>query len=400
MAMRINLLTLGSQGDVQPFVALGRGLVRAGHEVTLSTADQFESFVRRHGLGFHPLDGEFLRLQEAKGAMEGGGDKLGLMRKVKPMLRRMLDDAWRGAQNSDMLVYHPKVLAGLDIADALGVPAALAVPAPFVVPTRDFPSAIVPPNWRLGGWFNRLTYALTPLAEAAFADVVNAFRVETLRAARRRAFRPALRRADGRPLPVLHAYSAAVVPRPDDWPAEAAITGYWLLRDEAPWAPSPDLARFLDGGPPPLYVGFGSMTSRDAAEKGRLVVEAVRLAGQRAVLASGWGAIAIAEDADDLLVIEQAPHDRLFPRMGAVCHHGGAGTTAEGLLAGRPSLICPFFGDQPFWGARVQALGVGPQPIPQRELTAPRLAAAMQQAMSDEAMRMRAQALQSALVAE
>lgn len=397
--MKVNLLTLGSQGDVQPFVALGRALVRAGHAVTLSTAAQFEPFVTRHGLPFCPVNGDFLRLKEAEGVMEGGGNKWDLMRQVKPMLRRMLDDAWLGAQGTELLVYHPKVFAGLEMADALGVPAALAVPAPFVVPTRAFASAIVPPSWRLGPWLNQLSYALTPLMQAAFADVLNEFRTQTLKVPRRSARHTGLVHADGRPVPVLHAYSAHVVPVPADWPAHACATGYWLLDDEDPWTPPPELERFLASGPPPVYVGFGSMTSRDAVAKGQLVLEAVRRAGQRAVLARGWGALEV-DGAEDVLIIDGAPHDRLFPRMGGLVHHGGAGTTAAGLYASIPSLVCPFFGDQPFWGERIHQLGLGPAPIPQRALTADRLADAIRALMTDARMRENAQALAVKLRAE
>jgi sterol 3beta-glucosyltransferase len=142
-----------------------------------------------------------------------------------------------------------------------------------------------------------------------------------------------------------------------------------------------------------VYVGFGSMTDRDPAGLARTAVAALRRVGCRGVLARGWAALTGASDHDDLLVVDEVPHDWLFSRMAAVVHHGGAGTTHTGLRAGIPNVVVPFFTDQPFWAGRVAALGVGPLPIPRQMLTVDRLAAAIHTAVSDPAMRARAAAL-------
>ena len=189
------------------------------------------------------------------------------------------------------------------------------------------------------------------------------------------------------------------MPEPPDWPETAAVAGYWFL-EEPEWTPPPDLQAFLDAGDPPVYVGFGSMIGRDPERTARLVAEALRAAGVRGLLATGWGGLSPTDLGDDLFVLEQAPHDALFPHCAAVVHHGGAGTTAAGLRAGRPTVVCPFFGDQPFWGRRVHTLGVGPAPIRQTDLTAPRLAAAIQQATGSDAVRQRAEALGRTIRAE
>jgi sterol 3beta-glucosyltransferase len=197
----------------------------------------------------------------------------------------------------------------------------------------------------------------------------------------------------GRPVLLLHANSQALLPRPADWPAHAVTTGFWRLPPATVWAPPPALQAFLDAGPPPVYVGFGSMAGCDAEGLARLVIKALALAGLRGVLARGWGGLQAAAVPAHVHLIDEAPHDRLLPLMAAVVHHGGAGTTAAGLLAGRPTVICPFFGDQPFWGRVVHGAGLGPAPIPQRKLTPARLAAAMQQAVGSEAMRNAAAAM-------
>jgi UDP:flavonoid glycosyltransferase YjiC (YdhE family) len=204
----------------------------------------------------------------------------------------------------------------------------------------------------------------------------------------------------GRPVEKLYPYSPAIVPVPDDWGADSHVTGSWFLDEAADFRPPDALSAFLAAGPPPVYVGFGSLPADDARQRTALVIAALQQAEQRGVLATGWGGLAGTDLPHGFYQIEQAPHDCLFPRMAAVVHHGGAGTTAAGLRAGRPSVICPVFGDQPFWGRRVHMLGAGPRPIPRRKLTVAGLAAAVTQAVSDAQMRQRAAALGQAISAE
>jgi sterol 3beta-glucosyltransferase len=204
----------------------------------------------------------------------------------------------------------------------------------------------------------------------------------------------------GKPVPMLYAYSEHVIPRPADWGEESIVTGYWFLDKPGDWQPDSALVRFLQEGPPPVYVGFGSMFMNGGHEKTKVVLEALRLAGQRAILVTGWGALSTGESREHVLYADSIPHDWLFPQVAAVVHHGGAGTTGAALRAGKPSVICPFVGDQPFWGRRMAALSVGPSPIPQRELTAERLAEAIKRAVTDRAMHGRAAALGEKIRAE
>jgi UDP:flavonoid glycosyltransferase YjiC (YdhE family) len=178
------------------------------------------------------------------------------------------------------------------------------------------------------------------------------------------------------------------------------VTGYWFLDAPIGWQPSPELVAFLDSGPTPVYVGFGSMAFHDVARQTTIVLQALQLTGQRAIVATGWGGLKSEEAPASILVVDAVPHDWLFPRVAAVVHHGGAGTTGAGLRAGKPTVVCPFVGDQTFWGRRVAALGVGPQPIPQWRLTAERLAEAIQCAVTDEGIRQRAAALGATIRAE
>jgi UDP:flavonoid glycosyltransferase YjiC (YdhE family) len=189
---------------------------------------------------------------------------------------------------------------------------------------------------------------------------------------------------------VLYGYSPHVIPPPPDWGADTHVTGYWFLDPPSGWTPPPALHEFLAAGPPPVYVGFGSMSSRNPQATAKLVLDALGAAGQRAVLLAGWSGLRPADLPDSVLMVDSVPFAWLFPRMAAVVHHGGAGTTAAGLRAGVPSIVVPFFGDQPYWGRRVAELGVGPAPIPRKRLTVEVLAGAIDRAVTDPVLRRRA----------
>jgi sterol 3beta-glucosyltransferase len=191
---------------------------------------------------------------------------------------------------------------------------------------------------------------------------------------------------------MLSAYSPSIIPHPADWPTNVHITGSFFLDAQADWQPSSELNAFLEAGDPPVYIGFGSMAGRDPERLARLSIEALAKSGQRGLLLTGWGGLRTEWVPDNVFVMEAAPHSWLFPRMAAVVHHGGAGTTAEALRAGVPAVVVPFVLDQFFWGARVRALGLGPDPIPQKRLTADRLASAIRVAVTDPDMNRRANA--------
>jgi sterol 3beta-glucosyltransferase len=203
-----------------------------------------------------------------------------------------------------------------------------------------------------------------------------------------------------RGMPVLYGYSPSVIPRPSDWDDDTHVTGYWFLDSEDKWNPPTALLDFLESGPAPVYIGFGSMSNRNPEETAGLVVNALKQIDQRAILLSGWSGLHKNDLPESIFMIDSIPHSWLFPRVAAVVHHGGAGTTAAGLRAGVPSVVVPFFGDQPFWGARVAELGVGPKPAPRKSLTAERLAQAIQTAVTDVAIRENAANLGSKIQAE
>lgn len=400
--MHITILTLGSRGDVQPFVALGIGLKQAGHHVTLCTSDRFRQFITDYGLDYAYMNDDLIQLidtPEGRAAIESKANPLRLLQQVKPIMRRTLDEAWVAAQNAEAIIYHPKAMSGYHIAQKLEIPCFMSLPLPLYTPTTAFPCPIFP-NLNLGGWYNKLTYRLLPFLTISYLDVINQWRQECLGLPRRSWMESELVRPDGRPVPVLYSYSAHVVPRPKDWGETAIVTGYWFLDNPSDVSLPPALVDFLSAGKPPVCIGFGSMTGRNPEQLTKTVLAALKQTRQRGILLTGWGGLSETDLPDDVFKLESIAHDWLFPRVAAVVHHGGAGTTAASLRAGIPSIIVPFFGDQPFWGRRVAQLGVGPQPIPKNELTVERLANAIEMAVSDEGMRQRAALLGRKIRAE
>jgi sterol 3beta-glucosyltransferase len=399
---RVLLLTSGTRGDVQPFVALAQGLRRAGHDVSICTHERFRDFVEEHGVRYAFMNDDLLKLAdtpEGRALTEGRGNPIAALRTVGPIFARMLREAQAAAAGVDLIVHHPKSLAAPSLAEAYGVTAVMVLPVPSMTPTRAFALPLLGDR-NLGGVLNRLSYAPLALQTSAFRGVLDAWRSELgLPKAR---LRPPHLDAAGQPVPTLYPVSPRLVARPADWPETTVLTGAWFLDDAA--SPPADLVDFLAAGPAPIAIGFSSMVGRDPAARSSMVLEAVERADVRVVLVTGWGGLdpsAIPGRLRERVhAVPSVPFAWLFPRSAAVVHHGGAGTTAEGVRAGVPSLICPFFGDQPYWGARVARLGVGPRPIPQRRLTADRLAAAFRTMLDDRAMRDRAAELGQRVAAE
>ena len=256
------------------------------------------------------------------------------------------------------------------------------------------------PELPLGGWYNMLTHRISEITIWTIVKrLINPWRVETLGLPPMPWHGP-FNTLYQNEMPYLYGFSPSVVPRPRDWPAWHHISGYWFLDRDREWAPPKRLTEFIDSGPQPISIGFGSMTGKPAEELLKLTVESLRLIGQRAILLGGWANTDPLALPETVLQIDAVPHDWLFPRMSAVIHHGGSGTTAAGLRAGVPSILVPFFGDQPYWGRRVQALGVGPRPIQRKSITVKKLTRAIHQAINDQTMRQEAAALGNRIRAE
>lgn len=400
--MRVLIFTFGTRGDIQPYVALARALTDRGHSAAICTAEGFRALIESAGVDYLHMNNDMLELvQHAMPQMSGPRDSYKIFRAMGPAQRSALRDQWTAAQSYEptIIVFHPKALGAFHIAEKLAVPAVLSLPLPFFTPTREFPIPFIG-RWPLGGRANRLSYQFQRVTALAYGGMLNAFRAELELPPIRRTD-PMLRDRTGRPLPVLYAFSRHVRPVPADYPAHAHVTGYWFLDTPHTWAPPPELRRFLAAGPPPIYVGFGSMGFGGGADRRyAAIIDAVRRVGSRAIVSSGWNTTAAIDSSDDVLVIESAPHDWLFPQMSAVVHHGGSGTTAAGLRAGRPTLVCPVLGDQPFWAHQVHQRGAGPEPLPWRQLTADGLEPRLRRLVTEPRFKEVAQTVSTLLAAE
>jgi len=338
----------------------------------------FEEMITGHDLEFRSLGGpiqSFLTQSRFENAMSqsmifNGPSLLYQGQQIVDTAARL---SWNMAQGADAIILNLNTSFGIDIAEALNIPAIMVALQPLNT-TGEFPlCSYTGPD--LGKAFNRLSHAATSVQQAYYDFPRNRLRRELmgLQPRKRGGF---FKDTRGNDLPTLYAYSPLVSPRPRDWPRTAIVTGYWPLQDNSGWEPSDSFRAFLDHGTKPVYIGFGSMPF-GAERNTHILKQAVAMWGGRAVVARGWGGINPEELPESIFAISKAPHDRLFPHVAAVVHHGGAGTTAAGLYAGRPTFVVPQTVDQPYWGKRVYQLGCGPEPVRLRKLTPEILAQAL-----------------------
>lgn len=395
--MKVAIVTIGTRGDVQPYIALAEGLTAAGHDVVIGAPDIFAAWIEGRGLRFHPLGIDIeamLQWPETRSLMDGNVLVIGkLLRKSLPVMRGMLDHIWEAARDADVIVYHPKTGAAVDVAEATGAGLVSTSPIPLYA-TGDFP--LLQPKWNFGRMLNRLTYFPFAFSRVLF---INRWRKETLKLPKAKRLYPLGGCADGLATRICMV-SPTVFPRPSDWDNDLHMAGYWFLNEEPDWRPDAKLQAFLDAGEPPVYIGFGSMAPKNPEAATREIVEGVRQAGVRALLAVGWGGLAKIDLPPTAHMIPSAPHHALFPLMRAVVHHGGAGSTGAGLRAGRPTLICPLSFDQPFWGYVVNQIGCGPRPQPMNRLRAKSFAAALRELTETESYRTRAREIADAMAEE
>ncbi|MFA9403459.1 MAG: glycosyltransferase [Anaerolineales bacterium] len=390
--MRITLLTYGSRGDVEPFVALGVGFMRAGHSVRLAAPEVFEQLASSHNIDFVGLPGDPDSLVQDL-VDKAGKNYLRMIRTmsnfVVPIAVDVLDQVQFACEDTDIII-HSFLLtnAGHEIAREKGIPDFSAQFFPVFSTTAEFPG-IVFPDLPLGNLYRRLTH------EFITQTFWQGSRVLYRWIRRKYPHLPPLTgwpfsaRSDRR-TPILYAFSPHVLPPPADWGEDVHVTGYWFI-DDPDWRPPEKLLRFLDSGPTPIAVAFGSTSTRNPERMANLLREALALSGQRAVIVGVESHFK--DPPDTVFQLDAAPYSWLFARTSAVVHHGGAGTTGAGLMAGVPNIITPFTSDQPFWGHRVHALGAGPKPLPAKKLTAQTLSKSIITAVSDKEMRARAKAI-------
>ena len=379
MSARIAIFALGSRGDVEPFLALALMLKSRGHDVVLAAPDDFRGMVGRYGIEFASIGStirDMLDLPDTRKAI--AGNPLAIVKTAReqalPMIEGALDALEANGFDADVLIHHPKVMGVSDLAEATGALVVCASPVP-VEATAEFP--ILTSSRDLGA-LNKASWLPLKGARWIYRDSLRSWR-DTL------GLKPKWSPQDGTDAVfgahrTLVATSKYVLPKPRDWSPNTFVTGYWRLPPDTEWTPDPNIVSFLEDGPPPIYIGFGSMPVPE--ELSDMIAGALVYSSARAIVSAGWSGLSV--KSDYALNIGSVPHDWLFQRVAGVVHHGGAGTTAAGLRAGQPTLICPAGVDQPFWGRRVQRLGCGPEPLPmsamERDTLAERIRATLRTA--------------------
>ncbi|KAG9123607.1 hypothetical protein FRC07_014543 [Ceratobasidium sp. 392] len=400
--MSVVIMIVGSRGDVQPFVALGKKLKEHGHTVRIATHGTFRSFVTKAGLRFFNIGGnpeELMSYMVRNPGLMPGFESLtnGDIGRKRKMVTEFLDGCWRACYEpdddddgqafaADAIISNPPAFAHIHCAEALGIPLQLSFTMPWCA-TADFPHPLVNilQSNAEKGLTNVLSYALAELMTwQGLGDVINNFRTSTL------GLKPLSLRSgpgitDRLRIPWTYCMSPVLVPKPDDWTNHIDVVGFYFLDLASNYQPPDNLKQFLAEDEPPVYIGFGSIVIDEPQEMTQEIFKAIKATGTRAILSAGWGGL-FAPDSpnvpDGVLILDKetgnVPHDWLFSHVSAV---------SAGLKAGKPTIVVPFFGDQPFWGSMIAKAGAGPEPIAQKELTSERLVEALKFVKSPRAQR-------------
>ncbi|SNX85601.1 probable UDP-glucose:sterol glucosyltransferase [Melanopsichium pennsylvanicum] len=395
--LTFTMLTIGSRGDVQPYIALAKALQADGHRVRIATHAEFGDWIMGHDIEFSEIGGDPAELMRI--CVENGTFTVSFLREGVTRFRDWLDDllasAWRACQGSDVIIECPSAIAGIHVAEALQVPYFRAFTMPWTR-TRAYPHAFAVPNKKAGGNYNYMSYVIfDQMFWRASSFQINRWRKNLL------ALKPtSFDKLEQHKVPFIYNFSPSLVPRPLDWFEWIHVTGFWFLDNpdnssSKKWEPPADLVAFIQGARERsrklVYIGWGSIVVPDAETMTRCVLQAVQKAGVCAILSKGWsdrlssdpkkGTASLDPSlVQDVFQVSSVPHDWLFPQIDAACHHGGAGTLGASLRAGLPTVVKPYFGDQFFWGQQIESLGVGSCV---RRLTADNLAEALVKATSN-----------------
>ena len=389
--MEILLAIFGSEGDVRPNLALGQGLQAQGHMVRVCASPDSRRLVEAAGLPFQPVGSDVRALMAANARyyIDRPYRAAGPMtRALKVDIVKQFRDLPRRIGRPDMVIGSGLMFAGPSLAEAIGRPYWHTMFTPVILRSCAH-GPVAFPFQRRAPLFNRLLWLLAGFGlELSLRGLLNRER----------------RHLGLAPIPNVYAHLTARVilaadmelaPQPEDVDPPCPQTGYWHLSPTEELTPR--LEQFLSQGPPPVYIGFGSMGDPHPASTAAAVRQAIQMAGVRAVVQSGWGYLRVEASERVLPVTGRLPHARLFPHMAAVVHHGGAGTVMTAARAGAPQVLAPHLLDQYYWGQRIQRLGLGPRPLTRRRLDARALASALQAVVADGGFRSRAAALAAPL---
>lgn len=386
--MKIAITTVGTRGDLQPYIAIGLGLKDAGHEVLIVSSKNEQTFVENYGLDFFALSVDIQKLMDGDEVQEmsKGNNPIKFIlshlkgsKKLKQLMVNTQAEIWAACQTADIIIFHPGMPLGFFIAQEKKRISVMANPFP-VIATKDYPAILFYTSPRFGKLWNKITHKIFEkvfwsLSKSAIVEFWN----NSVKTKMNFSTSPIQQQIESG-MPVINGYSNLFFHQPNDRQSNIQTTGNWFIDKEPNFTPPTDLTNFIDKGEPPIYIGFGSMKDISNFKITlNIIKEALDITKQRAVVGLGWSKLSYNEIIpDNIFLIESIPHTWLFPKMKTVIHHGGAGTTATGLRAGKPTIIIPHNADQPAWGQKVFELGVGSKPIKKTNLTADNLVRAIQ----------------------
>ena len=388
--MNITILTYGSRGDVQPFLPLSLGLMARGHIVTLAAPSRFKSLITGYGIEFVPLAGEPEDL--SRRFNDAGYNFVKMVREMMDHVIEIGADVLRQTEaachDADLIIHTFLHAVGAHtLAREKNIPDIHVQTFPMFTPTGDYPNVTMP-DLRLRA-LNRFTHHVSK--KITWWNSSFGFEQVRRRAGlpKRKLYFPFEKNPLRPPTPILCAWSPSVIPPSSDWPPNVHLTGYYFLDLDGSYRPPDELRKFLEAGEPPVCVSFGSMVNRDGERIDGIVRSALAKTHNRGVILSGWGDVKN-RSSDILLYLDAIPHDWLLPKCKMIIHHGGAGTTSAGLRSGITNVVVPFTADQPYWGRRIHAIGVGPEPILVKHLSVENLTRAIVEA-DDRVIRKHAQ---------
>lgn len=387
--MRIAIFTLGSRGDVQPYIALGKEAIKRGHSAIICTGRTFEQLIRINGVEFREAASDLmamLKTEEGQMVFNNAAKhplktKKYLSEVVNPAFRKTLDQFWETAQGADLIVYHPKAFGTPDMALALGIPCVSMPPVPITYPIEEFPNLAIAPTKSFGKKLNKLTYNIMAMAESASIKEVNDFREKTLKLPKRKAGIYTFK-INEQHIPIIYPISNHLFEDVKSWENKVFLPGFFYLDTEEEEL-NKEILSFIEAGDSPIIVSFSSMPLKDPITFKNILVEALAKTNNRAIVLTGESGL-IFESSKNILAIESAPHTLLFPYGKGIVHHGGVGTMAATLKSGKPQFIIPFSVDQPFWANRLYNNGYSLKPIKEKELTVENLSNSFLKMDSDE----------------
>jgi sterol 3beta-glucosyltransferase len=382
--MKVTFLTLGTRGDVQPYLALAKELIKNGHEALVCTGRSFKNFIEENGVEFYEATADLMAILESEeGRMAFNGGSFNIFKILKfakevitPAYRRSMYDFLEASKGSNMIVYHPKALGAGDIAEYLGIPCISMPPVPILFPISEFPNFVIASKRNLGPALNKLTYKATALGESSYMKDINEFRKNALKLPKRKSGERTFK-VKGRDIPIIYPISPYIFKEVESWKDRVYVSGFFFM-DIGKAKLDEKLEDFIAKGRKPIVVSFSSMPLKNPEGFKEKLVKALRETENRAVVLTGTSGMSF-ENEENIFAAEKAPHRLLFMQAKGIIHHGGVGTMSEALLSGAPQLIMPFTTDQPFWAHTLYSKGYTMKPLKEKNVEISDLVKAFQE---------------------